>query len=357
MSNHKLKSKKSSKKAGRPPGTLEYVGKERLEPVKTSIFNYSEDHFEEKPELALEKVLLYKEEKGTTWIDFIGIHDVISVQQVCQHFNIHPLTIEDIISTEQRPKLEENEDYIYVVVKMLEYDIATGRIMVEQVSLLLGHNYVISFQEKEGDTFEAVRSRLRAGKGRIRNNGSDYLFYALLDTIVDNYFLILEKFADNLEEIEVEILENPTHSSLASLYNLKRETVILRRSVWPVREVVHMLEREDLILIKKETRIYLRDVYDHTIRIIETIENFRDVLSGMVDLYQSTISNRLNMVMKVLTIISTIFIPLTFIVGVYGMNFVHMPELEWKFGYLGVWVIMIAVLFGMIYFFKKKKWF
>lgn len=357
MSNHKSKLKKSSKKAGRPPGTLEYVGKERLEPIKTSIFNYSGDHFEEKPELALDKVLLYKEVEGTTWINFVGIHDVQSVQQVCQHFNIHPLTIEDIISTEQRPKLEENEDYIYVVVKMLEYDVATGKIMVEQVSLILGYNYVISFQEKPGDTFEAVRNRLRAGKGRIRIAGSDYLFYALIDTIVDNYFLILEKFGDDLEEIEEEILANPRQSSLSSLYNLKRETVILRRSVWPLREVVHKLEREDLLLIKKETRIYLRDVYDHTIRVIETIENFRDVLSGMVDLYQSTISNKLNMVMKVLTIISTIFIPLTFIVGVYGMNFVHMPELEWKFGYPGVWMVMIAVFLGMIYFFKKKKWF
>jgi magnesium transporter len=348
--------KKSSHKIGLPPGSLKYIGKERNEPIEISLFNYHQDHLDEKNSVSVEEAIAFCDLNLTTWINVNGIHNVDAIEKICTHFNIHPLTIEDIIHTDQRPKLEENEDYLFLVLKMLEYDEKHKRLQTEQVSMILGKNYVISFQERSGDTFEPVRNRLRIGKGRIRKAGADYLLYALLDTIIDNYFYILEKIGDALEEIEEELLVSPGTRSLTSLYNLKRETVVLRRSIWPLREVVNKLEREEIKQIKKETRYFLRDVYDHTIRVIETIENFRDMLSSMLDLYQSTISNRMNMIMKVLTIISTIFIPLTFIVGVYGMNFVHMPELEWQYGYLGVWFIMIIVFITMLLFFRRKKW-
>jgi magnesium transporter len=347
---------KNSRKIGLPPGTLQYIGKERSEPIDISLFNYTQDHLDERNSIALEEVISYCKSDFTTWINVNGIHNVEAIEKICTYFNIHSLTIEDILHTDQRPKLEENEDYLYLVIKMLEYDEQTKRLQTEQVSMILGKNYVISFQERAGDTFEPVRNRLRIGKGRIRKAGADYLLYALLDTIIDHYFFLLEKIGDDLEEIEEELLVSPGTRSLTNLYNLKRESVLLRRSIWPLREVVNKLERDDIKQIKKETRYFLRDVYDHTIRVIETIENFRDMLSSMLDLYQSTISNRMNMIMKVLTIISTIFIPLTFIVGVYGMNFVHMPELEWRYGYLGVWMIMIMVFITMILFFRRKKW-
>jgi magnesium transporter len=348
--------KKSSHKIGLPPGSFHYIGSHRTEPVTISTFRYGHNFFEEKNNLSLDEALIELPQGQFLWVNFIGIHEIVSVERICNFYNIHPLTIEDILSTEQRPKLEENEDYIYLVVKMLEFQENLRKFHVEQVSMILGKNMVISFQEKEGDTFDAVRNRLRSGKGRIQKAGSDYLLYTLVDTIIDNYFILLEKMGDVIEEVEEDLLLGPGESTLTQLYNLKRDTVVLRRSIWPLREVVHKLERDDMKLIKKETRLYLRDVYDHTIRIIETIENFRDMLSSMVDLYQSTLSNRMNVVMKVLTIISTIFIPLTFIAGIYGMNFEYMPELGWKYGYLGVWIIMITVVFIMLFFFRKKKW-
>lgn len=350
------KYRKSSHKVGLPPGSLHYIGGHRTDPIHISSFKYGPACFEEKDNIPLDDALLNLQPGQILWINFEGIHDTASVEKICSYYNIHPLTIEDIISTEQRPKMEENEDYIFLVLKMLEFHELSRKFHVEQVSIILGKNIVISFQEKQGDTFEPVRNRLRSGIGRIRKSGSDYLLYALVDTIIDNYFILIEKMDGIIEEVEEDLLIDPDENTLAQLYNLKRDSVVLRRTIWPIREVVHNLERDEVKLIKKETRLYLRDVYDHTIRIIETIENYREVLSSMVDLYQSTISNRMNTVMKVLTIISTIFIPLTFIAGIYGMNFEYMPELGWKYGYLGAWIIMLSVVAIMIIFFRKKKW-
>ncbi len=348
--------KNTSSKVGLPPGSIRYVGKTREEPLRICVFEYSEDHLEEYTNITVEEALSYHRQGSFLWINMDGVHHVDAVQQICTHFGIHPLTIEDILSTEQRPKLEDSETYIYMVLKMLEFDPIKGNVTAEQISMILGENFVISFQERPGDTFEQVRNRLRQGKGRIRKSGADYLMYTLIDTIIDYYYVILENFGDKLETIEEDLLVDASSRTLTSLYNLKREMVSVRRSIWPLREVINRLERDELKLIKKETRIFLRDVYDHTIQVIDTVETYRDVLSSMVDLYQSTIGNKMNAVMKVLTIISTIFIPLTFVAGLYGMNFEYMPELNWRYGYFTVLGIMFLMSLMMIYLFKKKKW-
>lgn len=347
---------KSKKKVGQPPGSLMYTGKYPEGKVTITVFDYDANHLEEKNIDQPGDLFDYRDKPTTTWINIDGIQDVALVEMVCKHYRIHPLTIEDILHPEQRPKIEDSEDYIFVVLKMMNYDEQKGYVHSEQVGLLLGENFVISFQEVLGDTFEGVRNRLRSGKGSIRKNGADYLLYALIDTIIDNYFVVLEKAGDMLEDIEDELLMEPSQHTLNQLYSLKREMLSIRRMVWPLREVVYKLERDDLKLVKQETRVYLRDVYDHISRVIDSVETIRDLLASMLDLYQSITSNRMNAVIKVLTIISTIFIPLTFIAGIYGMNFDHMPELHWKYGYPAVWGFMILVVVGMFVFFKKKKW-
>jgi magnesium transporter len=232
----------------------------------------------------------------------------------------------------------------------------SNEIVTEQISLILGPNFVISFQEKKGTVFNPIRERIRNDKGRIRKMGSDYLAYSLLDLIVDNYFIIMEKLGEKIEFLEEEVVTHPTPETLQTIHHLKREMIFLRKGVWPLREVVSGLERGESSLIKESTRIYLRDVYDHTIQTIDTIETYRDMVSGMLDIYLSSISNRLNAVMKVLTIIATIFMPLTFLAGIYGMNFKYMPELEWRWGYLMFWLIMIGIGAFMLIYFKKKRW-
>jgi len=239
---------------------------------------------------------------------------------------------------------------------MITYDRATRTVSSEHVSLILGGDYVLSFQEDPGDVFEPVRNRIRSGKERMRRSGADYLFYALVDAIVDYYFEVLEQLSDDIEELEQEVVERATASTLRSVHNLKREMILLCRSVWPIREAVNALVRDESKLVTDSTRIFLRDLYDHTIQVIDTVETLRDILSGLLDVYLSSLSNRMNEVMKVLTIMSSIFIPLTFIVGVYGMNFKYMPELESSWGYPGVWVIMILTAIGLLALFRRRGW-
>ena len=291
-----------------------------------------------------------------TWINIDGIHEVNIIEKIGKHFDLHPLIMEDIVNTEQRPKMEDFGHYVYVVLRMLYFDEEAHEVKGEQVSLILGENFVISFQEKEGDIFNPIRERIRNNKGRIRKMGADYLAYSLLDTIVDNYFTILEKLGDRIEEMEERLVSDPRPETLQEIHKLKREMIFLRKSVWPLREVINGLERGESSLVHKASRIYLRDVYDHTIQVIDTVETFRDMLSGMHDTYLSSISNRMNEIMKVLTIIATIFIPLTFIAGIYGMNFKFMPELEWRWAYFIVWLVIVIVAISMIFFFRRKKW-
>ena len=348
--------KKRSKKAGLPPGTLVHIGERKTEKIKITIMDYDETQFQVRETETLEECYPFKDRPTIIWINIDGIHEIETLEKLGDCFGLHPLTLEDILNTDQRPKIEDYGEYIFIVLKMLYPDDDTGEILAEQVSLVLGQNFVISFQEREGDIFNSVRERIRSGKGRIRKMGADYLVYSLLDSIVDNYFIILEKLGERIELLEEKLITNPVPETINHIHKLKREMIFLRRSVWPLREVIGSIERGESSLIKGSTNIYLRDVYDHTIQVIDTIETFRDILSGMLDIYLSSVSNRLNAVMKVLTIIATIFMPLTFIAGIYGMNFKYMPELEWRLGYPVILLTMVSIGVLMLVSFRKKKW-
>jgi magnesium transporter len=348
--------RKSAKKIGLPPGSFVYTGKRRDEKVNTTVIDYDEKHFEEKEVEDVNECVVFKDKPTVTWLNVDGIHRVDIIESLGRCFGVHPLVLEDIFNTYQRPKMEDFGDYIFVVLKMLYYDDEEDEIKTEQVSLILGENFVISFQEKKGDVFDTIRERIRSGKGRIRKMGADYLVYALMDSIVDNYFAIQEKVGERLEDMEEELLTNPSPEILHAIHNLKREMIFLRKSVWPLREVINGLKREESKLIRESTEIYFRDVYDHTIQVMDTIETSRDMLSGMLDVYLSSVSNKMNEVMKVLTIIATIFIPLTFLAGIYGMNFHNMPELTWRWAYFAVLGLMVVIGISMLFYFKRKKW-
>lgn len=349
--------KKSSKKAGLPPGSLVHIGERKTEKPRITIIDYDKAQFQEEEVENIEECFPFKDTPTVTWINIDGLHQIEIIEKMGRHFNLHSLVLEDIVNTGQRPKMEDFEDYIFIVLKMLYYDKEDDETRAEQVSLILGSNFVISFQEQGGDVFNPIRERIKATNGRIRKMGADYLAYTLMDTIVDNYFVILERLGERIEDIEEDLVMNPTLETLQEIHRLKREMVFLRKSIWPLREVVSGLERGESALIKEKTFIYLRDVYDHTIRVIETVETFRDMVSAIFDIYISSISNKMNEVMKVLTIIATIFIPLTFLAGIYGMNFRYMPELEWPWGYPVALIVMMAVGISMIVYFKRKKWF
>jgi magnesium transporter len=348
--------KTRSKKAGLPPGTLIHIGEKKVEELKITLIDYDEAHFQEKEIKTIEECVVFKDKPTVTWINIDGLHQVEVLEKLGDCYGIHPLVLEDILNTDQRPKMEDYGEYAYIVLKMLDYNDKSNEIITEQISLILGPNFIFSFQEKEGDLFNPVRERIRNGKGRIRRMGADYLAYALIDSIVDNYFIILEKLGEKIEFLEEKLVYQPTPETLHAIHHLKREMIFLRKAVWPLREVINGLERGESSLIKQSTGIYLRDVYDHTIQAIDTIETYRDMLSGILDIYLSSVSNRLNAVMKVLTIIATIFMPLTFLAGIYGMNFKYMPELEWRWGYPVVWSIMIGIGVFMLVYFGKKKW-
>ena len=348
--------KSYSKTAGLPPGSLVFVGEKKTEEVRITYLDYDEQNFQEKQVSNIKECFPFKSTPTVTWINIDGLHQTDIIESIGKNFELHPLILEDILNTGQRPKFEDSDKYIFIVLKMLSFDEESQTVQAEQVSLVLGSSFVISFQERVGDVFNPIRERIRNAKGRIRKMGPDYLMYALLDAVVDGYFAILEKLGERIESMEEELVSDPTEKTLYQIHTLKREMVYLRKSVWPLRELVSGLQRSESDLISEPTEIYLRDVYDHTIQVIDTVESFRDMVSGMLDTYLSSISNKMNVVMKVLTIIATIFIPLTFVAGIYGMNFKYMPELEWRYGYLFVWVIMAVILLLMIAYFKRKKW-
>ncbi|MDD5745756.1 MAG: magnesium/cobalt transporter CorA [Candidatus Omnitrophica bacterium] len=326
-------------------------------PGKITVIDYDEATVREKTVASVEECFPFKNTATVTWINVDGGGRTEAIEKLGQYFNVHPLVMEGIAGAGQRPKFEDFEDYLFLVLKMLGYDEAQSEIREEQVSIIIGKNFVMSFQgEQDGDVFDSLRERIRTGKGRLRKLGADYLGYALVDAIVDHYFLILEKFGEHIETIEEQLIVNPGPAIMQKIYHLKRELIFLRKSVWPLREVISGLERCESGIIKKTTRTYLRDVYAHTIQVIDTIETFRDMVSGMLDLYLSSISNKMNEIMKVLTTFASIFIPLTFMAGVYGMNFKYMPELEWRWGYYAVLAAMVFVGGGLFFYFKKRKW-
>ncbi|MGH7583946.1 MAG: magnesium/cobalt transporter CorA [Gemmatimonadales bacterium] len=347
-----------SRKIGLSPGSLIHIGEHRGEPVVVTQLTYVGDTSEEHEIARVDAIDWTPDRPGVTWINVSGVHDISIVEQIGKRFSLHPLLLEDIVNTTQRPKTDEYPDRLYVVVKMfrqVRHD-DEPEIEAEQVSVVLGPNFVLTFQETVGDVFDPVRQRIRAAKGHICNEGADYLAYALIDTIVDRYYTILEEIGDATEGIEDGILENPTTEALQAVYELKRALVAFRRGVWPLREAIAALERYGSDLVRPDTLPYLRDVHDHTLQVADAIDTYRDMMSGMIDLYMSSVSNRMNQVMKVLTVIATIFIPLTFIAGVYGMNFVHMPELHWLLGYPAVLLLMAVVTGGLLLAFRRNGW-
>jgi magnesium transporter len=348
--------KRSSKKPGLSPGTLVHVGEQKVENVRIRTIEFDQETLKESEFETIEECLPCKESPTVTWINIDGLHDVGVIEEIGRQFGLHSLVMEDILHTDQRPKMEDFEDHVFIVAKMLSFDQERNELKAEQLSLILGEDYVVTFQERVGDVFEQVRERLRKGKGRIRGMPPDYLAYALIDAVVDHYFIVLEKIGETVEILEEELVSNPTPETLQVIHHLKRELIFLRKSVWPLRELIGGLERGEARLIQEKTTVYLRDVYDHTIQVIDTVETLRDMVSGMLDVYLSSVSNRMNEVMKVLTIIATIFIPITFIAGIYGMNFEVMPELKWPWGYPLVWCIIIAISVVMLFYFKTKKW-
>ena len=348
--------KRTSKKAGLPPGALVHIGEKKTDKTRITIIDYDEAQFQEREVETAEECLPLKDKPTVTWINLDGIHQVGILEKLGGCFGLHPLVLEDILNTGQRPKMEDFGDYIYIVLKMLHPEDKNDEIAEEQLSLILGPSFVLSFQEREGDVLNAIRERIRNGRGRIRKMGADYLAYALLDSVVDNYFIVLEKLGEQIEFLEEELVTNPTTVTLQIIHDLKREMIFLRKSVWPLREIISGLERGESALIQESTGIYLRDVYDHTIQVVDTVETFRDMVSGMLEIYLSSVSNRMNEVMKVLTIIATIFIPLTLIVGIYGMNFQYMPELAWRWGYPMIWLVMLAIGGLMLIYFRRRGW-
>jgi magnesium transporter len=333
-----------------------FVGEKRSEKVKLSVINYDGSNFQEKEVRSVGEAVSIRKKSSVTWLNIDGVHQPEIIEQIGKSFGVHPLVLEDIANTGQRPKMEDFDDYIFVVLRMLRFDEKENQTKTEQISMVFGADFVVSFQEREGDVFDIIRERLRNNKGRIRKMGADYLDYSLIDAIVDNYFMVLEKLGEAIEEIEDKLVTEPRSETLQTIHDLKRETVFLRKSVWPLREVISRLERSESPLISKSTFVYLRDVYDHTIQVMDSVDTFRDTLSGMLDIYLSSVSNRMNEVMKVLTVIATIFIPLTFIAGIYGMNFKVMPELDQPWGYPAVLILMLTIAVVMLIYFRRKKW-
>lgn len=354
----------SSLKSGLPPGTPVHVGERKTEKPRITVVDYDPAECRVSEADLPEACALYRDRPNMTWINIDGLHQVELIERFARCFRLHPLTIEDICNTHQRPKLDIYDDYLYLVVKSQHYLPESRSIEQEQVSLVIGANFLLTFQEGPSPLFDGVRRRLSGGKGRIRHRGADYLAYALLDAVVDNYFQMLETLGEEIEEIEEAVLAAPDQGTIQRLHLLRRELILLRKSIWPLRELLSGLLRQDgeVSLIAPDTAIYLRDLYDHTIQVIDTVETYRDLLAGLIDIHLSSLSNRMNEIIKVLTMFAVIFIPLTFIAGVYGMNFApeaspwNMPELNWYWGYPLVLLLMAAVTGSMLIYFRYKKW-
>lgn len=348
--------KKRSKKSGLPPGTLVHIGDEQSFQTKVRIIEYNEQQYEERLAKSITDCRHAEKPGMITWINVEGIHELNVIEAIGKHFDLHSLLLEDVVNTEQRPKLENYGKHLFVVLRIIDWDESTKEIKSEQFSMVLGKDFLISFHEKETTLFDPIGERLKTGKTRMRKLGADYLAYSLMDAVVDHYFVVLEQIGELIENIEDEVVSEPTKETLEEINQLKRNMLLVRKSVWPLREVINNFQHEEEPLITRNTAVFVRDVYDHTVQVIETIESYRETIAGMLDIYLSNLSNRMNEIMKLLTIMATIFIPLTFIAGVYGMNFKYMPELEWHWGYFFIWGVMLAVVLAMLAYFKHRKW-
>lgn len=337
------------------PGKVVYVGEKGHLPTSLEIINYNEEYQDRTHTDNVEDAFAHKDTEMITWINVNGLNNSKAIEKLGKHYGLHPLILEDIVDTQQRPKIDEYDNYLFVVVKML-YSKGDDYVN-EHISFVVGQNYVLTFQESEVDVFDGVRNRIKTGRGRVRTAKSDYLMYALIDAIIDNYFEIIESLASRIENLEDYLfLGNPDSNVSQDIQNLKREIIQLRRAIYPLREVTSRIENSDNGLFEVKTFNYFRDLHDHIIQVSENIEIYREMIWGLMDMYMSTISNKMNEVMKVLTIMASIFIPLTFIAGVYGMNFENMPELHWKYAYFYVLGFMLFVIIMMLWYFKRKKW-
>lgn len=349
------KTRISHKKLGQIPGSVIYTGKKSSQKLFIEAFDYTKDQYIEK-ELTNVEDCFHFDEGSITWININGLNHVNAIEKIGEHYQLHPLVLEDIVNISQRPKIDEYDDYLFVVLKMLYYD-TNEKMVSEQVSFILGNEYVLTFQEAEGDVFDTVRDRIRQSKGRVRNTQADYLLYVLIDAVVDHYFSVIEVLSDKIEDFETAIFSGDVDTNTSqNIQNLKREILKVRRAIFPLRDVINRIEKNDKSLIQKKTLTYYRDIYDHLIQVTENLDIYREMIGSLMDMYMTTISNKMNEVMKVLTIMASIFIPLTFIAGVYGMNFDYMPELQYKYGYFIVWGVMIVLFIGLLIYFKRKKW-
>jgi magnesium transporter len=351
-----MKALKSKEKFGLSPGSLVYVGDKTDEPIKMSIIDYNADQIDIIENATIEEIRQRKENDTVSWVNVSGVHDIEHIDKIGKIFNIHPLVLEDVVNTQHRAKIDDFDDYLFFVLKMVYTDPDENTLAFEHICMVVGHGFLISFQEREGDVFDTVRDRLKKAKGRIRKSGADYLAYALIDMLVDHYFVVFEQMGEAIELLQEEALENPTSNTLNAIQEFKHQIIMLRKSIWPLREMINSLLRGESPLIDKSVMIYLKDVYDHVVHVVDTVETNRDILSGITDIYMSSISNKMNEVMKVLTVIATMFIPVTFLAGVFGMNFKYMPELEWQYAYPVFWSLIILIFCGMVLWFKSKKW-
>lgn len=348
--------KKRHKTINRSPGTVLYKGKKVSPITAVEITHYDKEYYDVIKTQNIEDTFNYANSGKVTWINVNGLNNATHIEQLGAHYGLHPLTLEDIVNTTHRPKIDEFEDYIFIILKML-YINNDNQLVFEQLSLIVGSDFVITFQEADGDVFDDLRLRIASSKGRGRSLGSDYLMYALIDAVVDHYLEIIEIFGDKIEDLEDVILEKDTNEDMSSaIQNLKREVLKIRRSTLPLREVINRLDKTDHSIIKEKTHSFLNDLYDHIVQANETIEVYREMVWSLLNLHMSVVSNRMNEVMKLLTIIATVFIPLTFIAGIYGMNFDYMPELHYKHSYFILLGIMFLIIVIMLRYFRKKKW-
>lgn len=356
----KPKRKKKAKKQfrqrqpGLSPGTLVFTGEKVLESLNVRMLQFNEEQFLEREQ----QNDIPNPETGNfiTWYDVKGLHDTKLIERLGNIYNIHPLVLEDVLDTQQRPKFEEYDEGIFIILRAMTFDHEAKEIKLEHIAIYAGPKFTLSFQENADDTFAPVRERIRVANGRIRKRGSDYLAYALIDSIVDQYFIVLDQLQETLDTLEEEVMYNPDNQTKSKIHQLKLQMLLLRKSLLPLREAINWFVKSDCPIIHETTDIFTRDLYDHIVQVIDMVETYRDILNGLYDLYLSEISYRMNNVMQLLTIISTIFIPLTFLVGVYGMNFKHMPELDWHYGYFFVWGIMVVMAILMLIYFRRKKW-
>ncbi|NTU59136.1 MAG: magnesium/cobalt transporter CorA [Chlorobiaceae bacterium] len=346
-----------AKTIGQPPGSLIHIGAQQIERPLVTMIAYDESEFVTRQFEDLKQCVPFVEQYQVVWVDICGLHDISLIGQAGEVFGIDNLTLEDVLHTGQRPKVEDFERYLYLVLQMLEYDNGISGISREQLSIVIGKNYVVTFQEKQGDMFDPVRQRIGNAGSKVRKQGADYLACTLVDAVVDHYLSILEEVENTIDQLEAALLENYSRKTFESIYALKRELIILRKSVWPLREAIGYVSRNDIQVIGDSVEPYYRDIYDHIILVIDTVEVFRDIVTGMQETYLASVNNRMNEVMKFLTMIATIFMPLSFIAGLYGMNFHYMPELELRWGYFAVLGVMLLIFVGMVLFYRSRKWY